>query len=66
MPTDPKQELLVALAGPAVNVALAVLLFGVIALTGSSPGFGGGGPLEGSFLAQLLWVLHRRWFLMPV
>ncbi|MEM8571902.1 MAG: site-2 protease family protein [Pseudomonadota bacterium] len=32
MPEDPRQEILVALAGPAVNVAIAVALFVVIAL----------------------------------
>ena len=34
MPEDPKQELLVALAGPAVNVVLAALLFAVLRLAG--------------------------------
>src|SRR2546428_2044101 len=33
MPEEPKQELLVALAGPAVNVALAILLFFVVGST---------------------------------
>src|ERR1700750_3440403 len=30
MPRNPRQELLVALAGPAVNVALAIILFTVV------------------------------------
>lgn len=37
MPRNPRQELLVALAGPAVNVALATLLYAVVRLTGSTP-----------------------------
>jgi Zn-dependent protease len=57
MPEDPRQELLVALAGPAVNVVLAALLYGVLA-----PGGVGLVPYQdvvrvgGSFLNQLLWV----------
>lgn len=57
MPDDPKQELLVALAGPAVNVVLAAILYIVLQLGA------GAGPLtdmarvgEGSFLSRLLWV----------
>ncbi|HEY5910647.1 MAG TPA: site-2 protease family protein, partial [Verrucomicrobiae bacterium] len=34
MPEDPKQELVVALAGPAVNVLLAGILFGVLLAIG--------------------------------
>ena len=37
MPRDPRQELLVALAGPAVNVALATVLYGIVRLTGQVP-----------------------------
>lgn len=37
MPRDPRQELLVALAGPAVNVAIAIVLYGLLRLTGAAP-----------------------------
>lgn len=36
IPDEPKQELVVALAGPAVNVAIAAALFPLIALSGNS------------------------------
>src|SRR5437016_1940671 len=56
MPDDPRQELVVALAGPAVNVVLAAGIYLVLAMgQGLSPfrevlGVGGG------FLDQLFWV----------
>lgn len=36
MPENPRQELLVALAGPAVNLVLAGVLFGIVAATGGA------------------------------
>lgn len=56
MPDDPRQELLVALAGPAVNVVLAVILYVVLQL-----GAGTASPTDmaragGSFLNRLLWI----------
>jgi Zn-dependent protease len=38
MPKDPRQEILVALAGPAVNVAIAAFLYLLIAATGHAGG----------------------------
>jgi Zn-dependent protease/CBS domain-containing protein len=52
MPDDPKQELLVALAGPAVNVVLAALLFGVVTPTAWHEVRWVGGD----FLWKLMWV----------
>lgn len=56
MPDDALQELVVALAGPAVNLVIAVGLYGFLQLwTGVAPGV----PTElweGSLLERLLWV----------
>ena len=52
MPDDPRQELLVALAGPAVNVALAALLVGVV----TPSAWPEVQWVGGDFLSKLLWV----------
>lgn len=56
MPENPIQELLVAVAGPAVNVALAIALALLIAGAGGSPSVEDFDLVGGSFLAKLLWV----------
>ena len=61
MPREPKQELLVALAGPAVNVLIAGLLYLWLAATGGMPAFLdsaslSSGFLDRTFIAQLLAV----------
>lgn len=56
MPDRPREELLVALAGPAVNVVLGVVLFAASALTHHEFGLGGLQLVGGSFLAKLGWV----------
>lgn len=61
MPRDPRQELVVALAGPAVNVAIAAVLFLWLRFTGGMPAFVesaslGEGFLERTFVARLLAV----------
>jgi Zn-dependent protease len=55
MPDDPRQELLVAFAGPAVNVVLAAVLFAVL-LSTTSPVAPSEIQNNGSFLARLAWV----------
>jgi len=59
MPSEPGQELLVALAGPAVNAVLALILGAVLAVGGG--GEGGLGLVAaaspgGALLVQLLWI----------
>ena len=56
MPEDPKQELLVALAGPAVNVALAMILLAILVPAAAWPALGSVQLVGGHFLAKLLWV----------
>lgn len=54
MPEDPKQELLVALAGPAVNLAIAIALWAWLALTGGLAGTAGIAVADGPLLARLM------------
>jgi Zn-dependent protease len=56
MPDEPKQELLVAFAGPAVNVALAALLFALEPAATSTAVLGGIQQTDGGILAKLAWV----------
>lgn len=56
MPTRPSQELAIALAGPAVNVAIAVVLLGIIVLAGIGQQVLFINPLGGQFLVTLMWV----------
>ena len=55
MPDQPWQELVVAIAGPAVNVVIAAVLFFVLAVKFTLMSFGGG-QFEGSLLSNLLYV----------
>lgn len=56
MPDDPRQELLVAVMGPAVNIAIALVLFVALNLAGAWPGFSGLSLATGSFPVRLLLV----------
>jgi Zn-dependent protease/predicted transcriptional regulator len=56
MPDDPRQELLVALAGPAVNVVLAAILFAVLQLGRGLEHYRLVLTPNGSFLDQMLYV----------
>lgn len=59
IPEHPTQELLVAIAGPAVNVVIAAILAVILGLMGQLGEAGYTGLLEigrGNFLANLMWV----------
>jgi len=56
MPDDPRQELWVALAGPAVNVVIAVALFAVLHVTGTLAPLGTLTLASGSFFERLMLV----------
>jgi Zn-dependent protease/predicted transcriptional regulator len=56
MPDDPKQELWVALAGPAVNVVIAAALFAVVQVTGTFAALSTLSVTSGSFLERLMIV----------
>src|SRR5205085_5944572 len=52
MPREPKQELLVALAGPMVNVVIAGVLYLGLRLTGRIPPIGDNASLSATFLER--------------
>ena len=56
MPERPSQELAVAVAGPAVNVAIAGLLLLVLPLMGAVGSLFTPAAITGSFLMQLFWA----------
>jgi len=56
MPEKPSHELVVALAGPAVNLVIAAVLLGVLAFLHGPMGPAGLQVASGPFLTRLLWV----------
>jgi Zn-dependent protease/predicted transcriptional regulator len=56
MPTKPSEELLVAIAGPAVNVGLALLLFGVLVAMGAVSDLTKLSLVGGPLVAKLMWT----------
>src|SRR5688572_30792280 len=54
MPDEPRQELWVALAGPAVNVGIALLLFGWLRASGSWEAIDQLGVTSGSFIERVM------------
>jgi Zn-dependent protease len=56
MPDDPRQELLVAVAGPAVNVVIAGALWVLLRGTGSLPALADATRIGGSLLGTLMYV----------
>lgn len=56
MPEKPSQELLVAAAGPAVNVVIAGVLFALLAFSGNLKPLGEVAIVGGDLLVQLAWL----------
>jgi stage IV sporulation protein FB len=56
IPDDPKQEFLIALAGPAVTLVIAALLYLIIAVSGEQPSFRDPSVADVSFLVRLMIV----------
>jgi Zn-dependent protease len=56
MPDKPSQELLVAAAGPAVNVVIAAILFALLAVTNSLRPLAEVAVVGGNLLVQLAWL----------
>jgi Zn-dependent protease/CBS domain-containing protein len=56
MPESPGQEALVAIAGPAFNVAMAGLIAAAIAVSGGTFSAEGVDVIHGSFLPKLFWM----------
>jgi Zn-dependent protease/CBS domain-containing protein len=56
MPEEPREELLVAVAGPAVNVVIAGVLFAVLAGFGTPTAIGEVAVVGGNLPVQLMWL----------
>ncbi len=56
MPREPRQELLIAIAGPAVNLAIAAVLFVVVIATGQSLALSFYVESEPNVLGMLMWM----------
>jgi Zn-dependent protease/predicted transcriptional regulator len=56
MPDKPNQQLLVALAGPAVNLTIALFLFALVQLLQGPVGIESIRHVGGPFLTQLMWI----------
>jgi Zn-dependent protease len=56
MPEEPRQELLIAAAGPAVTLAIALAIFAVLQLTGAPLSSAQLDPLQPGLAQQLMWI----------
>ncbi len=56
MPEEPRQELLIAAAGPAVTLVIALTLFGALQLTGAPLDSEQLDPTRSGLLQQIMWI----------